>query len=207
LLEAPELKKPSFLTVLLLTPLPALAQQACPTAADLDRGIRVTFADGGVETYRNAGPGVVHVVAVETDGSGAEMDLGQGIHLLSWQATSSGVADPSTRQDYNYNGVAPADLPRPSPGGKGWSSPVTVTAPDGTYDEPQRHSYGPLTAVTVGQCSYQSIEVTISYATQDNYREMVRYIPDLGLGWLEWNEADGMERLPVAATAITRAGK
>jgi hypothetical protein len=183
--------------------LPALAQQTCPTAADLDRGIRVTFADGGIETYRNAGSSVINVVGSDLDGSGFVMDLAKGLHLLMWQD----AFDPSTRQTYDYNGVSADMLPLPSPGGKGWSSPVQVTASDGQRDEPQRHSYGPLTAVQIGGCTYQSIEVTINYATSDNYREMVRYIPDLGLGYLVWNEADGMEANPVEATAIALAGK
>lgn len=179
---------------------PALAQGSCPTGTDLDRGIRIEFPDGTSETYRRVGEGVVNVLGRETDGHTYTMSLGRGFHLLSWEAQG----DPGSRIAYDY-GVAPESLPLPAPGTR-WRTAVTVTTVDGTRQEPQTHAYGALTPVTIGGCTYRSIESIIAYATKDHYAESVIFLPDLGFGYLLWNEADGMERSPVAPVAI-RAGK
>jgi hypothetical protein len=193
---------------LCLTGLPglAVAQAACPTGADLERGIRITFADGGTEIFRAAGPGLITVTGEEPDGTGFLMDLGQGVNLIYWEATESGRGT-GDYLSYDYNGLAPADMPVPRPGGKGWQSDVTVTTPDGSRSEPQRYIYGPMSTVGIGDCQYDMMEIEITYETSDNYHEMVRYLPELGLSYLVWNEADGMPRVPIEATAIVRAGK
>jgi hypothetical protein len=181
-----------------------MAQAACPTAADLDRGIRVTFEDGGTETYRNSSLAVVAVTGRDPDGLGFEMDLARGIHLLYWEGTNNGQLEGAPNL-YDY-GLAPADLPLPV-AGKGWSSDVTVTGPDGARAEPQTHRYGPLSSIAIGDCQYDMMELTISYATPDNYVEMLRWLPELGIAYLVWNEADGMDRFVAEATQIMRAGK
>lgn len=178
----------------------ALAQTGCPTAADLDRGISIEFPDGGSETYRRTAPGLVSAVGREANGSTYTMALAQGFHLLFWEASD----DPSSRVSYDY-GVAPQAMPVPTAGGR-WRTAVTVTASDGTRQEPQTHAYGALVPVTIGNCTYQSIEGVIAYATTDNYVESVIYLPELGFGYLLWNEADDMARSPIAPVAI-RAGK
>ena len=197
-----------FATVALLAlvGLPAAAQQACPTAADLQRGIRIEFADGGIETYRQTGPGIVDVAGTEADGTGFNMSLARGLHLLMWEEVSGGQVNPTSRITYDY-GTPPPDLPLPRPG-KGWTSEVTaVDAVTGARDEPQTHRYGSLSSVTIGACSYAMLEVDIAYATPDHYREMLRWLPDLGLAYLIWNETDSLARSPVEATRIARVGK
>jgi hypothetical protein len=194
------------IAALAITLLPGLAaaQAACPTAADLDRGIRVTFADGGTETFRNAASGLVSVAGRESDGLGFEMDLGQGFHLMSWEGTTNGQLDGAALR-YDY-GVGASDLPRPV-AGKGWRSEVTVTDINDVRSEPQTHRYGQISSIVIGDCTYQMMEIVIAYATGDNYVETLRYLPELGISYLVWNEADGMEPDPVEATQIMRAGK
>jgi hypothetical protein len=196
-----------FLTTALLTlsAFPAFAQQGCPTGDDLARGIRISFEDGGTEVYRSGAPGVQEVTGTEEDGSGFRMEIAQGTHLLSWEGTNGGVADPSSLLTYDYNGVAPENLPAPRPG-KSFQTAVTATDSSGPRSEPQNQTYGPLSSIAIGTCTYDMIEVTIAYATTDNYVEMLRYLPELGIGYLLWNESDSMTRQPIEATAIS-AGK
>jgi hypothetical protein len=195
------------LLTLILAPLPLAAQQSCPTAADLDRGIRITFADGGTETFRRADPGVIAVTGREPDGSGFNMDLAQGLHLLMWEATTGGQPDAASRITYDYAGQPPTALPLPEAGRK-WRTEVRVEDADfGPRDEPQSQVYGRLSQIEIGACSYVAIEVTISYATSDQYRETLRWLPDLGLAYLVWNESVDMSPIPVEATGIARVGK
>ena len=197
----------TLLAVALLTTMPSLAtaQAACPVAADLDRGIRITFTDGGTETYRNGGVGLVSVTGRDTDGTGFEMELGRGVHLMYWEGIEDGALSGFPAR-YDYAGVGASDLPLPRPG-KGWRSEVTLTNADGSRPEAQTHLYGPVSTVLIGDCQYDMIEVVVVYDSADNYQETLRYLPELGLAYLVWNQAEGMEPRPAEATGILRAGK
>jgi len=179
----------------------AVAQTACPVAADLARGIRIDFADGGSETYRSAAtPGVVDVTGHDPDGSTYMMQLAGGFHLLRWEVPG----DVSSVIAYDY-GLPPAQMPLPQPGAS-WYTEVHVTAAEGPREEPQDHRYGKTTQVTIGGCTYTAVEAVIAYATSDNYVESVTWLPELGLGYLLWNESTDYTRSPVPATGIS-AGK
>jgi len=188
-----------------LGPGAVLAQAACPTAQDLARGIRIDFADGSSETFRDQGAGVVTVQGVDVEGFGYVMELGKGIHLLSYAPMTDGVIDEGARLDYDY-GLAIADMPVPEPGGR-WSTSVTVTDSMGPRSEPQSHAWGTLGSVDIGGCRYDMIEALIAYKTADNYVESVLYLPALGIGYLLWNESSQTERFPVEAVAISVARK
>lgn len=183
----------------------ALAQAGCPTAADLARGIRVDFADGSYEVYRDAGAGVVVVQGEDVEGYGYQMELGQGIHLLTYANVMDGAVDATSQISYDY-GRAASELPLPEAGGR-WSSAVTVNDQYGERSEPQTHQWSQVATVDIGGCSYDMIEALIGYKTGDGYRESVEYLPALGLGYLVWNESDTMERNPVRPVSIRVAGK
>ncbi len=183
----------------------AMAQAGCPTAADLARGIRIDFADGSFETYRDTGAGVVVVDGADPEGFGYQMELGHGIHLLSYVNVNDGVVDDTSRISYDY-GRAVGELPLPEAGGR-WSSPVTVNDQYGPRSEPQTHQWSQISTVDIGGCSYDMIEAIIGYKTGDGYRESVEYLPELGLGYLLWNESDTMARNPVRPVSIRVAGK
>jgi hypothetical protein len=182
-----------------------LAQAGCPTAADLARGIRIDFADGSYETFRDAGAGLITVDGLDADGYGYFMELGRGLHLVTYANATDGTVDPTSQIDYDY-GIALQDLPLPQAGGR-WSSPVTVRDSYGTRSEPQTHDWGPTTVIDIGGCSYDMIEAVISYKTDDGYRESVEFLPALGIGYLVWNESATMERFPVGPVRISLAGK
>lgn len=189
----------SALTLPALT-LPAMAQTGCAVAADLGRGITVTFADGSTEIFRQAAPGIVQVTGDGSDGTRYGMQLAQGFHLLEWMPEG----DPSGRVAYDY-GMPAAAMPLPQPGG-GWTVPARVTDSGGARAEAQTHSYGPAQTLMIGTCGYTMIEATIAYATSDNYVESIIYLPELGLSYLLWNESADYARDPIPAVSI-RAGK
>ncbi|MCC7321362.1 MAG: hypothetical protein IT542_10350 [Rubellimicrobium sp.] len=179
---------------------PILAQTACPVAGDIARGITITFSGGGSESFRQTEPGLVLVAGRNPDGTTYTMQLAQGFHLLSWQDTG----DPTSLIEYDY-AMAPAQMPVPV-AGQHHEFAVQKTTLDGTFSEPQVHTYGPPITVDMGGCRYQAFEGLIRYATTDNYTENVVFIPDLGFGYLLWNESDGNPRDPQPAVEI-RTGK
>lgn len=183
----------------------ALAQGACPTADDLARGIRIDFADGSFETFRDPGIGLVTVEGEDSEGYGYMMELGKGLHLVSYANMVDGTVDFGSRLDYDY-GVALQDLPEPVAGGR-WASAVTVRDVSGTRSEPQNHVWSDVTVIDIGGCSYDMIEALIAYKTGDGYRESVHYLPALGIGYLYWNESDTMEAFPVEAVRISVVSK
>lgn len=180
---------------------PAVAQGACPVAADLGRGIVIAFADGSSETFRPARPDVVAVTGRDPDGATYAMELGRGFHLLSWEAPG----DPSSRVSYGYD-MTPDRLPLPVAGGRWDWSRIEVQSVDGPRMEPQSHVYHPARRVDIGGCIYEAVEAEIAYATSDNYVESIIWLPGLGISYLYWNETADHPRDPVPAVAI-RAGK
>ncbi len=182
-----------------------LAQAGCPTAADLARGIRIDFADGSFETFRDPGTGLVTVEGQDIEGYGYTMELGQGLHLVSYANMVDGVVDQGSRIDYDY-GVALPDLPVPVAGGR-WASPVVVRDMTGTRSEPQNHVWSEVTVIDIGGCSYDMIEALIAYKTDDGYRENVHYLPELGIGYLLWSESDTAAAFPIEAVRISVVSK
>lgn len=187
----------------------ALAQAGCPTAEDMRRGIRVDFADGSHEVFRtqaSAAGGVEIIVdGLDAEGFGYQMELGQGVHLLAYRGMTDGAADIGSEIAYDY-GLLPGDLPVPVAEGQ-WSSQVTVTDQFGVRSEPQSHVWSGATTVDIGGCTYDMIETVIAYKTDDGYREGVEYLPALGFGYLVWNEAAGMPRMPTRPVSISVASK
>jgi hypothetical protein len=183
----------------------AAAQARCPTGDDLARGIRVDFSDGSYEIFRNPGMDIVVVDGVDPNGYAYQMELVHGLHLLSYVNVAGGVVDDQSAISYDY-GVGASALPVPSAGGK-WSSGVSVIDGFGQRSEPQSHVWGEVTMVDIGGCTYEMIEVVISYKTGDGYREALEYIPELGFGYLVWNESQMMEAVPVTAVSIAAVKK
>jgi hypothetical protein len=178
-----------------------LAQGRCPDSNDLARGIRVDFADGSYEVFRDLGMGIVVVDGVDQEGFGYQMELVHGLHLLSYATVDGSVVDEQSRISYDY-GVGASGLPVPAAGGR-WASGVRVIDQFGERNEPQTHQWGEMSSVNIGGCSYLAMEVLISYKTGDGYRESVEYIPELGLGYLIWNESQTMEAVPVRPVSIS----
>jgi len=180
--------------------LPAAAQQNCPTAADLDRGIRIDFVDGSSETFRTQGPGIVVVDGREADGVTYRLELGHGLHLLSYETMVDGMPDPASAVSYDY-GMEASALPVPAPQGR---HRLDMAPRDslGSRDEAQTHAYGKLHSVLIGGCTYDMFEAVILYETTDFYTEGLEYLPQLGIGYLVWTENTDIARVPLGAVGI-----
>lgn len=196
----------AVLAVPLLLAAPALAQEGCPVAADLAQGIRIDYDDGSTELFRTSGdPGIVAVLGTFEDGAGYRLELGRGVHLISFAPTlPDGSPDVAGRVAYDY-GRAVEELPVPAPGGR-FDTPVTATDSYGPRDEAQSQAYGEAEVLRIGGCSYDAVPVLIAYDTPNDYVEALHYLPGLGFGFLRWQEETGQPRREIAPVAI-RAGK
>lgn len=166
----------------------AFAQTTCATAADLQSGIHLDFADGTTESYRSTGPSTMSVDGIDGTEVYFRLELAHGTHLLSYVSVYQGEPDGESRQLYDY-GVPAGQLPIPEIGGR-FNTEVTVTGSDGNWREDQFQAYVEGTPLTIGGCTYDVIDVVIAYDTADNYIEHINYLPQLGLGYLLWNQAD-----------------
>lgn len=194
------------MVLFLLHAVPAFGQGACPVEADLDRGIRVEYDDGTTEVFRAMeAPGVVAVRGVLGDGTGYRAELGRGVHLLSYAPSAAdGAPDVAGRITYDY-GLAAMALPVPRPGER-FDTPVIVTDAYGSRDEAQSQAYGPEEVLAIGGCSYGMVPVIIAYDTDSAYTEALRYLPELGISLLNWQENAAQPRRTIEPVTI-RGGK
>ena len=185
--------------------LPAVAQQNCPTAAELTRGIRIDFIDGSTETFRSQGGGTMVVDGREADGADYRLELAQGLHLLGYEVMVDGRPDPTATVTYDY-GMAPDALPVPVPLAR-HTLGVTPRDSQGTWSETQTHAYGAMESVLIGGCTYDMFSAVILYDTESFYTEGLNYLPELGLGYLLWTETTDEVRVPNAAIGIRAVTK
>jgi hypothetical protein len=148
---------PHLAAALTLLSLPTLAaaRTGCPAAAEPDRGIRVTFADGGTEDCRTRLPGLVSVPGARSGRPGPSPGPRPRQPTPAAGALHDGILDP-TRGIGCDDGLAPADLPEPLPGG-GWSTPGTVNASPGIGQEPQVQATDAPSPIAVGPVPRRSV--------------------------------------------------
>ena len=181
-----------------------LAQSTCLSSDDLRSGVHLDYADGTTETYRMIGEATMSVDGYDAGEPYFRLEIAHGTHLLSYFAVQDGRPDEASRQTYDY-GVDPSALPVPVAGGR-FNTDVTVTASDGPRQEAQLQAYVAGEPLSVGGCTYQTLDVLIAYDTADNYMESIRFLPELGLGYLLWNQSDDGQSEENIVTAI-RTGK
>ncbi len=180
---------------------PVLAQTSCPTAADLARGIQLTYDDGTVEVYRSTDrAGVIDVYGEDPFGYAYRMLIAHGTHLLMYEEVVNGASDPNSRQTYDY-GVSVANMPVPFPGGR-WAVDVIATTVEGPRSETQVQAYDAIVTQRIGPCRYDRIEAVIAYDTADDYIEGIHFLPELGLGYLVWSESYGATAMDLTPVAI-----
>ena len=179
----------------------ALGQSACAVAGDVQRGVHLDFADGSRETYREIAPSILSVDGTAGAVTHFRLEVAHGTHLLSYVAITDGAPDEPSRQTYDY-GADPAALPVPAAGAR-FNVEVTVTSDVGVRREDQLQAYVEGAPLRLAGCTYAAIDVLIAYDTQDNYIESIRYLPDLGIGYLMWNQSDGVQTDENVVVAIT----
>lgn len=188
-------------TVLALLAGAAAAQEACPTASDLVRGIRFDYSDGSAEIFRPQGPGVLRVDGLIGGNLAYRMELGQGIHLLRYEDISDGRSIAGSLSVYDY-GMAPTEMPVPVPGQR-WQADVKVIGADGTRSEAQSQAYDRADSLDIGGCTYERVPVVIAYDTEEGYLEGVDHLPELGLGFLSWSQTEDGGRVTTDPVRIS----
>ena len=171
----------------LFAPLPAAA---CPTAADLDTGVRVHSPDGSVETFTRLNKDVIVSEFRFEPGEGSRSLLAQGIYLIQINDVYGDEIDTKARTTYTYTKL-PGTLPVPTPGGA-WNTRVVILDEDGLGTERQQISFGQAGTRTIGACSYDTVPITVVYP-DDDYSETLEYLPELGLAILTSAQDVGAE--------------
>lgn len=189
----------SCIALIALSAGPALA---CPTGADMETGVTITFDDGGFETYRQLRDNLVRMERGYDGAQDSVMDLGLGTFVLSYMDAFDGMPDPSSRTTTAYPGGL-ASLKVPMAGDR-WQATTTVFAGE-PYAEEVSVAWGDERTVQIGACSYTAIDGIIAYESDTTIVEGIVYLTDLGIGYLEWFE-DDQGREQYTATSITAEG-
>ncbi|MBN9887765.1 hypothetical protein [Salipiger abyssi] len=169
---------------LCLLALPSVAPADCPTAADLDTGILFHLAGGDTELFRREDAQTVRsVYHYAEENAESHVLLGRGMYVLAYGETQDGQPVPEGLMHYDF-GRTPAEMPLPEPE-SGWTADVEVTATWGSEHEVQIYSFGPLSRVSFGDCSYDMIPVIQSYRPDPlGTVEFVNWLPELGISYL-----------------------
>ncbi|WP_370229939.1 hypothetical protein [Cognatishimia sp.] len=171
----------------LLAVSPAIAL-ACPTEADLERGILLTYASGDTELITRQRPDVLAMRYTATDGWQSNLLVGKGVYTLQSVDLENGEPDHNTRINYAFP-VAPTELPNPKAGLQ-FLQTVIVSSSGDFEAETHAYSFAAIPAQTFGDCTYDAIEVKIAYQDQDNWVDTLVYFPALKLSYLAANEYD-----------------
>ncbi|MGZ9812292.1 hypothetical protein ACXN5S_17655 [Pseudoroseicyclus sp. H15] len=184
---------------------PAFAE--CPVPADMQTGIRVEYSDGLVEIVRSAGDDIVELVGVEGREAIYRMELAHGLHVLSYVAFDGGRPDAESAMSYDF-GMPAAEMPVPAPSQRWDTAALVTTGSEPPVETAQSSVFGPVESLSVGECRFASIEVMTAFDTDDNYIETIKYLPELGFGWLVTmnDETSGFSAYSAVSIAPIRPG-
>ncbi len=161
---------------------PAAVWAECPTAADLDNGIRFRIDQADTETFRRVRPGVVEATIRFEDGYATRNLLAQGIYLLEWVDLVDEQPDLSTRATFAFPKNA-LDMPIPETGGA-YRFDVVV-AENGNFDkELQAYDVGEMVKYQYGTCVYDVLPIEVRYVPdEENSVDILHYLPALGIAY------------------------
>lgn len=164
------------LVLALLLPGAALAQ-ACPTGADLDRGIRFAVDGESTEVFtRSEAPGLLKTVFTSADGSRTQSLLAQGVYLVEAKSLDTGD---DWRSAYAF-AMNADEMPLPTPGGQA-SFEVILSGDGSLSQERQVYRFGAEDIAQFGACRYVMIPVEVQYGADEELTDVLHYLPDLGL--------------------------
>ncbi|WP_422049077.1 hypothetical protein [Shimia sp.] len=163
----------------------------CPTASDMETGIRLVDMEGTVETYEAFGAN--HIRGAWEEGSEvlSKFVLLKGIYLVEYFDVSDGNAITSSRRTHSYP-LPPEKAPLPVAGGR-WDTKVVTMDSEGVVSGTESYLFGDPTQVTLGGCSYDMIAVTAIYHDDDGYQETLHYLPELGFSYLSESKSKDAE--------------
>ncbi|MEM7440767.1 MAG: hypothetical protein AAF393_14295 [Pseudomonadota bacterium] len=179
----------------------------CPTKEDMKSGIRFDVDENEYEIFRTVSNHVIEAKFHLEDGTIFRNLLGQGIYLLEVVDIENDSPVPSSRSTYTFP-LAPVDLPLPTPGAT-WKTGVAILAPDGFDAEEQIYTFGEWTETNFGACTYKSMPISITYATQEEdlgTKDTLNWLPDLGISYLMATH-DGSETTTYTYKSLRAVGK
>ncbi|SMX38255.1 hypothetical protein [Maliponia aquimaris] len=174
--------------------MPAPVAFACPTLADLDKGIRFTVDGVDTEVYRRVGPAMIEATYTTADGAVSRTMLAQGIYLVELVDMVDGKPDLATRTTYAFPGRA-EDLALPSPGGQVVYD-IVISNGNDLNPERQTYDFGPGGLINFGACEYEMVEIQIRYDPGDEALvDILYYLPALQFSYYAGSDSsDGPNR-------------
>ncbi len=171
---------------------PAAAVAACPTAADLETGIRFEVAGGEWEIFTTLPNGMIVSEYFLEPKVSSRTILAKGLYMVELVDLENGDFVPGTRSTFAFP-VAPDQMPDPRDGG-GWNLQVAVSDQDGLFAETQVYEFGTVQNQTYGACTYDMIPVNFWFGEGEidpELYDVMHYLPQLGIAYLA--EAKGGE--------------
>jgi len=163
---------------------------ACPTAADLDTGIRFTVEGGASEVFRRVQPQVLEAVFRFADGGAVHNLLAKGVYLLEYVDLEDGEPVPDSRATYRFP-MTPGAMPDPVPEDEWQVSAVRLEAGQ-VATERQVYRFGARDSVRIGDCGYAMVPIAVTFPDDpDGLSDILHYLPDLGLAYLARLEGGG----------------
>jgi hypothetical protein len=189
--------------VLALAPVVALAE--CPVAADMDRGVRVTFDNGDTTELRRLDGVLIEVTErYSWDAQSLRYRADWGLYARDEVGVSPGGADiPESAIRFDY----PVALPEPAADAAPWGG-VRQYEEFGfdPRNEGWQVGFRAMAPVEIGGCSYQSVAVGIRLRAgeADQKDQFSYYLPELGAGFIvAWVDSGGrQDTVPVAIDVI-----
>lgn len=176
---------------------PALAQEGCPTAADLDAGVRLTYPDGRIEVVRrSAQPHILEIEGAEPVNESYSrnryrVELAHGTYFLSGVEQVAGSSEWILASVTDY-GRPSETLPQPKAEAQ-VSLEATSTDTSGSTEVSPVYSFGDLHAVRLGGCVYEAFDISVYYDSADDLVESGVFLPAVGT-WIltrRGNETEG----------------
>lgn len=180
------------LLLFLTSAAPALA--VCPRATDLDHGIGFDIAGGEQEEFRRTGDHMIESRYYFDAESGARNLLAQGVYLVEVVDLEHDRPVPATRATYSYP-LQPDQMPVPVPGAR-WDTGVVILSSEGISSETQVYTFGEMTRISFGDCTYDMMPIQIGYRAGSESSEqvdLIHWLPELGISYLAGSVIDGQE--------------
>ena len=202
------MRLPVIAALLAVSAGPALSE--CLDAADLGRGIVVTYVNGDVTTMRRVSDGTVQVDETYADGTQPMRFRAQrGIYFLEEHGVlPDGAPVPGTRLEIAF-AQDPETLPLPADG-IAWTGETTNIFENGTQRaETMSIAFTAAPPVLLSGCAYQTLDTDLRYdwGADGGITLEYLYLTELGVGIVISNHFDGGERLEAFPASLALAGK
>ncbi|CUH75331.1 hypothetical protein [Tropicibacter naphthalenivorans] len=175
-------------TLALLALLPGAALAQCPTAADLETGIRFQVDENDIEIFTNLTEDVVQsdFWAGGEPMEGSVSQYSRTGYLLQFVSREGGEIKPEWRTTYAFP-YAPGDLPVLQPGDS-FQWDVMMRNQDGLMKENHLFEVQAPVQRTYGNCTYEVIPYSVTYVDGSDKpnKDTMDYLPGLGVTlWVE----------------------